>query len=154
MKCHRFLGQTDPYCITFETSELTGYKEYIVAANAMSLTPYDQDRLELLDSQIDTFDFIGSVIAACGESDKPNITLSLEEVRYLGAGLLYYAETTDEDVNRFMINNLTSKRVFAVRREEGRVAYRMISQIDKRITIPTLWKPERFSFVPWHESIK
>lgn len=144
MIINRVQDDEDPYVVRFERDQRTGFYEQLVAGNAMMLNPYDVERLGIDDVELDYWETLAFTMVRKdnGDFSYGSFGFSLERLKTFGGLLTYYADTTDEELNRVANNNPPNKDGFASRRVQGRMALEMLSVITRRqIKVPRLWTP-------------
>ena len=124
-----------PYALKFEVTPDNNFHEAQVAANALSLTPYEQEWLGFSDQQALEWALLSAHIHYRG--DKEAIAADLETVKLLGSSLLYFSGNTKNEL--FRGTPSWSRQSFAIRRIEGDMALRMVEKIKRRnINIPAV----------------
>lgn len=143
MKIHRHNGQPNPYQVTFEQHPTSGFREQIVAKNALMLGTLDIERLGMTDSEVGEWEPLGFQLSRQenGQPVTSELRLSKDRLKRFGGLLAYYSSTTEEEVYRISCNNPPSKDMLAARRVEGRMAESMHEVIAARVTVPALWTP-------------
>ena len=153
MEFHRHSRSTRPFEITFDQNDEYKIRETVVAAEALSMSGYDQDQLNLDDSQVDRCSALALRIGNTEIiSGVDVVCLDLDEVKTLGSALINHIDRTDDDIARMQYNNTPSRRGYSYRRVESLIAMDLLSSFDKRISIVRMvTPPEIHTHTPWHE---
>ena len=151
MLIHRYLNAPEPYELRFEIDPLNGYREGAVAAKALAITPFDQDRLRLTDDEYLNWSLLSTRALHASSSETALCNLTIHTLKTIGSALHYFYEITPEEIARLSKNNTPDNIPLAMRAVEGNMAALMLGQMRKRISVPILWQSHySFGFKQWY----
>lgn len=146
MLIHRYNAQHDPYGVTFEMRPDTCYYEQVIARSATAgLNRHDHERIGMDLEEATAWAMLGFSITARnnGEFIHNEKRFDKERLRRFGSLLAYFADTTEEELQRIANNNPPDKIIFGNRLYEGRIAQDMYETINSRLKVPKLWQPNQ-----------
>ena len=145
MRIQRSGVQAEPHLAVFEIDEETRFYEQVVARNAMMLSPYDLERLEMDHETATNWAHRSFVLSARknGEFQTNTMKFDKDDLRYFGGLLIYFSDTTSDELYRLVQGNPQQKDIYSSRLYEARLARKMSSVVADRVKVTPLWTPNR-----------